>query len=166
MSTQILTRPILAIDGQALAGLIRAIFTTMDLPKKGTAYEDPSLDHLYSYYQQPKCAYFVATKGNQLIGGAGIAPLAAEKSSICEFQKMYLHPDYRGQGIGQLLINKALKQAQVLGYKGCYLETLPLMKAAQALYKKNGFNYITTPMGTTGHTACHTFMYKNLDHVT
>ncbi len=41
-------------------------------------------------------------------------------------------------------------------------ETMPYMKAAQLLYKKNGFDYLEGPMGDTGHYECGVNMILDL----
>ena len=82
--------------------------------------------------------------------------------NICELQKMYFLQEARGKGIGFKLIQKCLDKAAELGYEKCYLETLPEMLTAQNLYKKVGFEYLSEPIGTTGHTTCPVWMIKIL----
>ena len=98
----------------------------------------------------------------EIIGCAGIAPLANEEENVCELQKMYLLPKVRGRGLGDKLIAVCLQQAKEYGFESCYLETMPYMKAAQKLYQKHGFEYLDSPMGCTGHTSCPVYMYKKL----
>ncbi len=141
--------------------LIRSVFEEMDIPKRGTAYEDEALNNLYLVYQKPKAIYYVAELQGTLVGGAGISALESGKNNICELQKMYVANSSRGAGIGQDLIRHCLTSAKQLGYSGCYLETMPNMKAAQHLYQKNGFGYKNAPLGRTGHTACQVYMYKD-----
>jgi putative acetyltransferase len=59
-------------------------------------------------------------------------------------------------------MNHCLAFAKVQNFELCYLETLPYMKAAQKLYLKTGFDYITGPMGNTGHTSCNVWLTKTL----
>jgi putative acetyltransferase len=68
----------------------------------------------------------------------------------------------RGLGIGSVMMEKCLQQAGDFGFKKCYLETMPFMHAAQRLYKKTGFEYLTAPMGDTGHNSCPVWMLKVL----
>jgi len=149
-------------DNQSVARLIRAVFDEMEIPKVGTAYEDPYLDLMFQEYNKPQSVYFVVEHEGEIVGCAGIAPLANEDASICELQKMYFLPETRGLGIGSAMIDKCLEQAKAFGFKKCYIETMPFMHAAQKLYKKTGFTYLNAPLGNTGHNSCPVWMLKDL----
>ncbi|MEN2400690.1 GNAT family N-acetyltransferase [Flavobacterium sp. MC2016-06] len=149
-------------DNQAVAKLIRSVFDEMEIPKVGTAYEDPYLDLMFEEYSKPESAYFVVESEGKVVGCAGVAPLENEASEICELQKMYFLPETRGLGIGSKMMEKCLEQAKGFGFKKCYIETMPFMHAAQKLYKKSGFEYLDAPMGNTGHSSCPVWMLKVL----
>ena len=150
-------------DNQAVAALIRAVFDELNIPKVGTAYEDPFLDLMFEEYSKPKSVYFVVENEGKILGCAGIAPLENEVETICELQKMYFLPETRGLGIGSKMMATCLQSAKDFGFEKCYLETMPFMLDAQKLYKKVGFEYICAPMGSTGHTSCPIWMLKKLD---
>jgi putative acetyltransferase len=121
------------------------------------------LNYLSDFFNQPKSAYWVVVnKQNVVMGGAGVGPLKGNLAGWCELQKMYFKPELRGLGFGKKLIQQCLDFAAHQGFENCYLETLPNMTAAQKLYKVNGFEYINTRMGVTGHTSCNVFMAKKL----
>ncbi|TDE42303.1 GNAT family N-acetyltransferase [Flavobacterium rhamnosiphilum] len=149
-------------DNQAVAALIRAVFDELNIPKVGTAYEDPYLDLMFEEYNKPKSVYYVVEKDGKIIGSAGVAPLENEAKTICELQKMYFLPETRGVGIGSQMMAKCLQSAKEFGFEKCYLETMPFMLDAQKLYKKVGFENICSPMGNTGHTSCPVWMLKDL----
>jgi len=156
-------RRINAADNKQVAALIRSVFDELDVPKVGTAYQDKELDSMFEAFKaMPRGEYYVIVEEDIIIGCAGIAPLANQKENICELQKMYFSPIARGRGLGKKLIAICLEQAKKFGFEQCYLETMPYMKAAQALYKKNGFEYIDAPMGCTGHNSCPVYMLKDL----
>ncbi|NER19894.1 MAG: ribosomal protein S18-alanine N-acetyltransferase [Symploca sp. SIO1C2] len=50
-----------------------------------------------------------------------------------------VHPDWRGQGLGQLLLYALLKKAQELQLEWATLEVKPSNQAALSLYQKFGF---------------------------
>jgi putative acetyltransferase len=156
---QIRLRPIQEKDNAAIAALIRHVFIELGVPKVGSAYADPMLDHLYEYYQAQNSAYFVLEYQAGIVGGAGIAPL---EGMTCELQKMYLSQRIRGLGQGERLIQHCLNQAKDFAYQQCYLETMPSMISAQNLYKKMGFQHIDYTIGNTGHHACAVWMLKKL----
>ena len=149
-------------DNAEVAQLIRAIFDEMEIPKVGTAYEDPYLDLMYEQYNKARSVYYVVENNGKIVGAAGIAPLENEVESICELQKMYFLPEARGIGIGSEMMEVCLQSAKNFGFEKCYLETMPFMLDAQKLYKKSGFDYIDAPMGSTGHVSCPVWMLKEL----
>src|SRR5690606_12197722 len=104
----------------------------------------------------------VAVKDGRIIGGAGIAPLENGPADTCELQKMYFLKEARGLGLGSKMMDVCLHSAVEMGYKKCYLETMPYMEGAQKLYKKSGFTYLDAPMGNTGHGSCPVWMIKQL----
>lgn len=127
-------------DNQAVAQLIRSVFDEMEIPKVGTAYEDPYLDLMFEEYNKPKSAYFVVENEGKIVGCAGIAPLENGAPEISELQKMYFLPETRGLGIGAKMMEKCLDEARNFGFKKCYIETMPFMHAAQKLYKNQVLN--------------------------
>jgi len=159
---QIIIREIIQEDDPEIAKVIRNVLDEHHVPKTGTAYADPELDHMFEAYNRNNAIYFVIEKDGKIIGGAGIAPLANQDENICELQKMYFLPEARGNGFGSLMMEKCLLEAKKMGYEKCYLETMSYMEPAQKLYRKSGFGYIDSPMGNTGHHACPVWMLRDL----
>lgn len=157
-------RRMLEADNQGVAAVIRQVSAEHGLSAaQGYGVADPHLDQLYPCYQQAGAAYWVIQKdAGELLGGAGIAPLAGAVGSVCELQKMYLLSSSRGLGFGQRLLNIACDFAKQAGYQQCYLETTASLPAALNLYKKMGFRQIAEAMGDTGHHSCEIFMLKDL----
>lgn len=149
-------------DNQRVAKVVRSVLVEMGVPKVGTAYEDKSLDDMYSYYDHPGMEYFVVEENSAIIGCAGIGPLPGEEG-ICELQKMYFLPEARGRGIGAAMMQACLDFARQEGYTKCYLETMPYMLPAQKLYARTGFKPLDGPMGETGHYNCTVWMIKELE---
>ncbi len=155
-------REILPEDNMPLSVLIHDTLKEFLVPEEGTARADKAIDNMYETYKPEGSFYFVAFADDQLVGGAGIAPLKDGDPNVCELQKMYILPAWRGRGLGKQFLKVCLEKARQLGYKGCYLETMPNMKTAQNLYRVFGFDYLESPMGCTGHDACPVWMYKTL----
>ena len=149
-------------DNAQIAKVIRDVFIELEAPKTGTAYEDPILDTLSEVYTSEKSIYFVIEHEGKIIGGSGIAQLENGPNEICELQKMYFAPEARGIGMGEKMILKCLDFAKEAGFEKCYLETLEMMKDAQKLYQKVGFDYLDEPLGCTGHSSCPVWMIKEL----
>ena len=144
-----------------MATVIREVLLEMGAPKIGTAYEDKATDKMFENFEKPTSFYYVV-EHNKVVGGAGIAQLDNFEGNTCELQKMYFLPITRGKGLGSKLINTCLEKAKTIGFENCYLETMPYMNAAQALYKRNGFVNLDKPMGNTGHYSCPVWMLKKL----
>jgi len=149
-------------DNPQLALVVRNVILEMGAPTVGTAYEDKATDQLYETYQKEKAIYFVLEYQNKVVGGAGIAQLDNFDGNVCELQKMYFLPEARGKGLGLKMISICLEKAKEFGFESCYLETLPYMKDAVKLYKKNGFKNLEKPMGNTCHYSCDVWMIKDL----
>ena len=155
-------REIDAKDNGQMAIVIREVLIEMGAPKVGTAYEDSATDKMFENFIKPTSFYYVIEHQNKVVGGAGIARLNNFDSKTCELQKMYFLPITRGKGLGSDLINICLERAKKIGYTHCYLETMPYMNTAKALYKKNGFINLDKPIGNTGHYSCNVWMLKEL----
>ena len=161
--TPTMIRPIKAEDNVIVAKIIRQVLVEQGAPKVGTAYEDKTLDQLFETFQKPRSAYFVLLEDNMILGSAGIAPLDNGDASVCELQKMYFAPEARGRGLGDKMMRHCLEFAKSQNFSSCYIETLPVMKAAQKLYLKSGFDYMSDRLGDTGHYSCTVFMKKELN---
>ncbi|SDR80005.1 putative acetyltransferase [Polaribacter sp. KT25b] len=161
-STDFIIREIIHQDNAQVAKVIRDVLIEFGVPKVGTAYEDKATDLMFENFQKPTSTYYVIEHNNKIVGGAGIAQLDNFDGKTCELQKMYFLPISRGKGLGKKLISCCLKKAKDLGFENCYLETLPYMEAARALYKKNGFVNLDKPIGNTGHYSCNVWMIKTL----
>ncbi len=156
-------RPIVLDDNAAIAKVIRDTLAEFGANHPGTVYYDPTTDHLYDIFQTPGSFYQVAEANGQVVGGGGIFPSNGLPADTCELVKMYLLPQVRGIGLGKKLISDCLLAAQKLGYKNIYLETMPQLKDALNTYAKFGFNYLSGPMGNTGHFGCELWMLKKIE---
>lgn len=148
------TRRIRRSDNADISFIVRTVMMEFDLAREGFAYFDAEVDRMYDHFQGPRSAYFVATIGPRVIGGAGIAPLNAGPEDTCELQKMYLLPAARGRGLGKQLLERCLKAARAAGFRRCYLETMPQLTTARALYERAGFRAVPERLGDTGHPGC------------
>lgn len=149
-------------DNAQIARVIRSILEDFNVPKVGTAYADKALDQMFETYQKPRAAYFVVEQNNEIIGGAGVAPLDNYDGNVCELQKMYFLPQVRGKGVGAQMMQFCIAKAREFGFEKIYLETMEYMTQAQKLYKQSGFDYIDGPLGNTGHFSCPVHMLKTL----
>jgi len=148
-------RSIEAKDNPALKRLVMDTLSEFGCIGPGYASGDPELDFMYEYYQQPDSAFYVVedVESSEVLGCGGFSRLkgTTPEEAVCEFQKFYFSPKLRGKGMGKKLIAFALAEAKNAGYKEAYLETIPKMTVAIALYEKMGFELLPTHRGATGH---------------
>lgn len=156
-------RPIQPSDNAALAVIIRSALEEFGANHPGTVYYDATTDALYELFRQPGSGYFVALIDDKIVGGGGIFPTEGLPEGTCELVKMYLSPEARGTGLGKRLIGTSLDFAKATGYKKVYLETMPELKQALKVYARFGFDYLSAPMGNSGHTGCSLWMMKELE---
>lgn len=149
-------------DNEAIANCIRLAIPEFDVPKIGTAYEDPETDAMFEAYQGEREVYYVIEEDGEVVGGAGIKQLRDNTDNVCEFQKMYFLAKTRGKGYGKLIFEKCMEAAKNFGYDQCYLESSPKFKAAIHIYELFGFKHLDKPLGATGHYSCDVWMLKEL----
>jgi putative acetyltransferase len=146
-----LIRLISSADDAAVAAVILNVVSEFE---PGCGVVDAEVAAMSQAYCAPRSAYFVVESAGEVVGGAGIGPLAGGQFEVCELRKMYLLPAARGQGVGAVLLRHGLRVARGFGYQICYLETLSGMEAARHLYERAGFRPLRQPLGATGHGSC------------
>lgn len=134
----------------ALLTIIAASRAEYGIAEKAPLLE-PADHALFETYQRQRSLYFVALLGDEIAGGAGIAPLTGSDPLTCELQRMYLRADARGRGIGEALLKRCLAAARQLLFVRCYLETVKQMQPALEFYGRHGFHELTSRLGDTGH---------------
>ncbi|WP_028118055.1 GNAT family N-acetyltransferase [Ferrimonas senticii] len=155
-------RPIETADDPQVAQIIRTVLTEFGANQPGFAWQDPELDRLSQVYAADNCRYLVVVQGNEVLGGAGVAPFDCHLSHVCELQKMYLSSSARGLGAGRSLLTRLLQFARQQGFRHCYLETYGPMTQAQQLYRSLGFVEQPNRWGNSGHDACDRFFSARL----
>jgi putative acetyltransferase len=138
-------------DVHAVLKILRSVRAEHGLASRMEDVLEASDYALFETYRRRRTAYFVAIDAGEIVGGAGIAPLANGDWLTCELQRMYLHPASRGHGIGQMLLDECIAAAQTLRFAHCYAETIAQMTTALAFYERNGFRRLEGPVGGTRH---------------
>ncbi len=126
-------------DGNAHLPVIRELFTAyanelgedLTFQQFNTELQDP-----FAKYGPPAGCLIIAYKNDD---PAGCIALHQIDTTTCEMKRMFVKPEFRGQGIGDTLVSAILQSAQQKGYKRMVLDTLDRLQAAIYLYKRYGF---------------------------
>jgi putative acetyltransferase len=150
MLNRTIFRPLERRDVPAMLDIIRDARAQYGLATRVDSLLEPADLAIFDTYQQRRTLYFVALTDGEVVGGAGIAPLAGDDPLTCELQRMYLKPEARGQGVGTLLLDACLDAARRFWFVRCYAETISEMDRALRLYARNGFVNLPGALGSTG----------------
>jgi putative acetyltransferase len=104
----------------------------VDLCFQNFAHE---LAHFEAEYSPPSGLFFI-------VEGRGCGGLRRFDEGVAEMKRLYVVPSARGLGVGQALAERIVDEARRLGYARLVLDTLPDMRAAQAMYRAMGFREI------------------------
>ena len=100
---------------------------------------DRELEEIHLEYNTPTGVLLLAYDGDKAIACAGVRKI---DNNIAELKRMFVNPTYRGHQLGQQLLQMALDEARLLGYRSIRLDTVPEMFAAIKLYTAAGFREI------------------------
>lgn len=90
-------------------------------------------------YAPPRGRLYLGLSDGKSACCAGLRPC---DDAAAEMKRLYVRADYRGLGYGWILAKAVIADAKSLGYGKLVLDTLPTMKAAQAMYETLGFRDI------------------------
>jgi putative acetyltransferase len=90
-------------------------------------------------YTPPKGRLLLGVKDGRV---AGCVAMRKVSGQTCEMKRLYVRPEFRGQGIGRRFALAIIGEARKSGYKQMRLDTVPSMKEATFLYRSLGFKEI------------------------
>lgn len=97
---------------------------------------EAELKTIHKQYNRPEGALILAYNGKVAVGCSAVRRLEADTA---ELKRMYVRPEFRGNRIGQKLLELSVEAARELKYIKIRLDTLPEMIQAQKLYRSFGF---------------------------
>jgi N-acetylglutamate synthase-like GNAT family acetyltransferase len=106
-------------------------------PNRRTTEKD--LVDIEATYWNRMGAFFVLLDGEEVIGTVA---LQHETDASCELCRMYLAPQYRGQGLGRRMLEHSVNEARASGFQEMHLKTASVLVEAISLYKRAGFSVV------------------------
>jgi ribosomal protein S18 acetylase RimI-like enzyme len=112
---------------------------------------EEELANLPGKYAEPDGRLYLAFSGRELAGCIAMRKL---EDGISEMKRLYVKEKFRGNGIGNKLIERVIDAAKQTGYSKIRLDTYPpKMGKAVRLYESYGFHeippYYHNPFGET-----------------
>lgn len=138
-------------DVAATVALMRAYAASLpvDLGYQGFEAEMAAMPGAYA---PPRGALLLARAADGTpLGCVAMRPLS--EAGCCEMKRLYVDPAGRGLGLGSALVEAVLAAAAAVPYREMWLDTLPTMTDAMALYRRLGFEpmpaYYPSPVAGT-----------------
>ncbi len=104
---------------------------------------DRELAELPGEYAPPGGRLYLASNSSQVVTAVGCIALRRAADGVSEMKRLYVRPQYRGQGVGKALVEEVIRAARELRYQRMRLDTIESqMKEAVALYRSFGFREI------------------------
>jgi putative acetyltransferase len=126
-------------DRAALVALLREYWASLDV-SPGFQNFAAEVANLPGEYAPPLGAMILArAAGTDALVGCVALRAVAGVPDMCEMKRLYVRPVARGTGLGRTLAQAAMSEGRRLGYARMFLDTLPSLTAAQALYRTLGF---------------------------
>ncbi|MDG2528855.1 bifunctional helix-turn-helix transcriptional regulator/GNAT family N-acetyltransferase [Caulobacter endophyticus] len=99
---------------------------------------------------------WIAEADGRMVGS--IFLVRGETPDAAKLRLLYVEPDARGMGVGQMLIEACVARARALGYRRLDLWTVKTLSAARKLYQRAGFEVIE-------ETPCRRFGQDLIDQI-
>lgn len=101
---------------------------------------DEEVATLPGEYAPPDGRLLLAFSDERLAGCVALRRIGEDSGEI---KRLFLRPEFRGQGLGSSMIDRIIKEARAVGYHRLRLDTLPgKMDQAIGLYHSFGFTQI------------------------
>ncbi|MFH1484692.1 MAG: acetylglutamate kinase [Chloroflexota bacterium] len=104
-----------------------------------------TLEEDRAWFQQhcPTDPILVAELGGRVIGWASLSPFnARECYNLVKDLSIYIAREWRGKGVGSLLLDSVIRQAKTQGVRKIVLALLACNEAGLTLYRKFGFRTV------------------------
>lgn len=128
-----------AAMGSVLQELIMSVLREYGWTPECNGIDSDVLD-IEQNYRKDGGEFYAAFHEGELVATAGFKRIDAER---CELRKMYMPPQWRGQGLGSFLVQLCEQEAKIRGFRVVELETATRLHEAIALYERKGYQLKT-----------------------
>lgn len=108
---------------------------------------------------EPGSTYVLATSDGEPVAYGGIRPAPALDAHTIEIKRMWVHPDWRGAGLGSRMLRHLEGLAVTRGCARIVLDTNAVLAEAIAMYERFGYRSVERYPGSDPH-ATHFFEKK------
>ncbi|CAN5575924.1 hypothetical protein BH10ACI2_BH10ACI2_04960 [soil metagenome] len=123
-------------DVEQINRLVFAVLAEFGLPPDPLGKDSDLADIEQNYFCSGGVFEIIEGPKGDLLGTCGLFRIDDE---TCELRKMYFVPAIREQGLGRLILDRAVRHARRLGYRSIMLETTTVLEQAIRLYTRFGF---------------------------
>lgn len=96
--------------------------------------KNPGLDYIATTYAE--ATFLVARCGRKIVGCGALVPRCAQYGEIV---RISVKKEFRGRGIGTMILNALCDAARTQGFERVILETTETWRGVVAFYLRNGF---------------------------
>jgi ribosomal protein S18 acetylase RimI-like enzyme len=124
-----------AEDAQQMASLFRRVWREFEdrLPAGLLDARRPTTEEVKEWIEQDP--FFIVKIAGRVVGIVG----CSLEGDSCQLKRMVVDSQYRRQGIGSALTKRVIEYAKQHQARKVWLDTLPVLKEAIAMYRKHGF---------------------------
>jgi GNAT superfamily N-acetyltransferase len=128
-------RSVRADDAAAVAAT-GSYFAELDARFPGGFDSGGAVDHDAAAMAPPGGVFVVATSDGDPVACGGVQPWG---EGTGEIKRMWVHPDWRGAGLGSRMLRHLEDQARDLGHRRVLLDTNGTLVEAIAMYQRSGY---------------------------
>ena len=114
-------------------------FTDACFTELGKKFEPDGRHYFYNDISGSFEVFFCLVDQEMVVGTVALKKI--DEKNV-ELKALYLHKDYRGKGLGSLLMSVSINEAKSRGFKMILLDSMLKYEDALRLYEKFGFEKI------------------------
>ena len=114
-------------------------FTDSCFNELGKRFEPDGRHYFYNDISDSFEVFYCLVDQDMVVGTVALKKI---DEKTVELKALYLHKDYRGKGLGSLLMSVSVNEAKSRGYKRIVLDSMLKYEEAIRLYEKFGFEKI------------------------